>query len=112
MIGEKFTLMQYPVHAILGLIDAGQFVIPEIQRPFVWKRKQVRDLIDSLYNGYPTGYIITWKNPDVKTKDGTIAGGKHVLIDGQQRITALMAAISGLSVLDQDFQSRPHSDCF
>ena len=103
MIGEKFTLMQYPVHAILGLIDAGQFVIPEIQRPFVWKRKQVRDLIDSLYNGYPTGYIITWKNPDVKTKDGTIAGGKHVLIDGQQRITALMAAISGLSVLDQDF---------
>lgn len=103
MIGEKFTLMQYQVHAILGLIDAGQFVIPEIQRPFVWKRKQVRDLIDSLYNGYPTGYIITWKNPDVKTKDGTIAGGKHVLIDGQQRITALMAAISGLSVLDQDF---------
>ena len=57
--GEKFTLMQYSVNAILGLIDAQQFVIPEIQRPFVWKRSQVRDLIDSLYNGYPTGYIIT-----------------------------------------------------
>ena len=68
MTGEKFTLMQYSVHAILGLIDAEDFVIPEIQRPFVWKRSQVRDLIDSLYNGYPTGYIITWKNPDVKTK--------------------------------------------
>lgn len=103
MIGEKFTLMQYSVSAILGLIDAGQFVIPEIQRPFVWKRSQVRDLIDSLYNGYPTGYIITWKNPDVKTKDGMVAGGKHVLIDGQQRVTALMAAISGLEVLDDDF---------
>lgn len=103
MIGEKFTLMQYSVSAILGLIDANQFVIPEIQRPFVWKRSQVRDLIDSLYNGYPTGYIITWKNPDVKTKDGSIANGKHVLIDGQQRITALMAAISGLEVLDEDF---------
>ena len=62
MIGEKFTLMQYSVGAILGLIEAEQFVIPEIQRPFVWKRSQVRDLIDSLYNGYPTGYIITWKN--------------------------------------------------
>lgn len=103
MIGEKFTLMQYSISAILGLIEAKQFVIPEIQRPFVWKRKQVRDLIDSLYNGYPTGYIITWKNPDVQTKEGTVANGKHVLIDGQQRITALMAAISGLEVLDEDF---------
>lgn len=103
MIGEKFTLMQYSVNAILGMIDGGQFVIPEIQRPFVWKRSQVRDLIDSLYNGYPTGYIITWKNPDIRTKDGQIAGGKHVLIDGQQRVTALMAAISGLEVLDDDF---------
>ncbi len=63
MQGEKFTLMQYNVSAILGFIEAGQFVIPEIQRPFVWKKSQVRDLIDSLYNGYPTGYIITWKNP-------------------------------------------------
>ena len=95
--------MQYSVSAILELIEAGQFVIPEIQRPFVWKRSQVRDLIDSLYKGYPTGYIITWKNPDVKTKDGMVAGGKHVLIDGQQRVTALMAAISGLEVLDEDF---------
>lgn len=50
MQGEKFTLMQYNVNAILGFIEAGQFVIPEIQRPFVWKRAQVRDLIDSLYN--------------------------------------------------------------
>ena len=101
--GEKFTLMQYSVSAILGLIEAKEFVIPEIQRPFVWKRSQVRDLIDSLYNGYPTGYIITWKNPDVKTKDGKTASGKHILIDGQQRITALMAAIAGLEVLDEDF---------
>lgn len=103
MKGEKFTLMQYPVSSILGMIDANQFVIPEIQRPFVWKKAQVRDLIDSLYNGYPTGYIITWKNPDVATKDGKIANGKHVLIDGQQRITAIMAAIIGLEVLDDDF---------
>ena len=106
MTGEKFTLMQYSVHAILGLIDSEDFVIPEIQRPFVWKRSQVRDLIDSLYNGYPTGYIITWKNPDVKTKDGGKANGKKVLIDGQQRVTALMAAISGKEVLDDDFNKE------
>ena len=51
MTGEKFTLLQYPINGILGLIETEQFVIPEIQRPFVWKRSQVRDLIDSLYNG-------------------------------------------------------------
>lgn len=103
MNGEKFTLMQYSISAILGLIEAEDFVIPEIQRPFVWKRSQVRDLMDSLYNGYPTGYIITWKNPDVQTKDGGKANGKKVLIDGQQRVTALMAAIAGREVLDEDF---------
>lgn len=103
MISEKFTLLQYSVGGILGLIETGQFVVPEIQRPFVWKKSQVRDLIDSLYNGYPTGYIITSKNPDVKIKDGGKSNGKHVLIDGQQRITALMAAIAGKEVLDEDF---------
>ena len=103
MTGEKFTLMQYSISAILGLIEAEDFVIPEIQRPFVWKRSQVRDLVDSLYNGYPTGYIITWKNPDVQTKDGGKANGKKVLIDGQQRVTALMASIAGKEVLDEDF---------
>lgn len=59
--------------------------------------------MDSLYNGYPTGYIITWKNPDVQTKDGGKTNGKKVLIDGQQRVTALMAAIAGKEVLDEDF---------
>lgn len=88
MTGEKFTLMQYSVHAILGLIDAEDFVIPEIQRPFVWKRSQVRDLIDSLYNGYPTGYIITWKNPDVKTKDGGKPMAKKCC-RWSQRVTAV-----------------------
>ena len=103
---EKFTLRQYSINAVLGLIEAEQFVIPEIQRPFVWEPKQVRDLIDSLYNGYPTGYIITWKNPDIRTKDGRVSNGKHLLIDGQQRVTALMAAISGMRVLDKNFEKK------
>ena len=65
MTGEKFTLMQYTISSILGMIDAEDFVIPEIQRPFVWKRSLVRDLIDSLYQGYPTGHITPRKKPDV-----------------------------------------------
>lgn len=104
MTGEKFTMRTYSVNNILGYIEAEEFVVPEIQRPFVWKRSQVRDLIDSLYHGYPTGYIITWKNPDVKTKDGGIANGKQVLIDGQQRVTALMASLVGKEVMDDDFK--------
>lgn len=55
---DKYTVTQYSVSSILGYIDAGDIAIPEIQRPFVWKASQVRDLIDSLYNGYPTGYLI------------------------------------------------------
>lgn len=61
MQGEKFTLMQYNISAILGFIEAGDFVIPEIQRPFVWKRAQVRDLIDSLYNGYRQDILLHGK---------------------------------------------------
>ena len=62
MNGEKFTNTSISIKGLLGLIEAKDIAIPEIQRPFVWKNSQVRDLIDSLYKGYPTGYIILWKN--------------------------------------------------
>lgn len=103
---DKYTVTQYSVSSILGYIEAGDIAIPEIQRPFVWKGRQVRDLIDSLYNGYPTGYLIIWQNPDVKLKDGRNAVGKKVLIDGQQRITALMTAIAGHKILTEDYEEK------
>ncbi len=105
MQSEKFTTTSMTISAILGLIRANDIAIPEIQRPFVWKNKQVRDLIDSLYKGYPIGYVIMWKNPNVKLKDGTISSGKKVLIDGQQRITALMTAIAGKEIVNSDYKS-------
>ena len=95
---EKYTPNSLSVSAILGLIAGGDIAIPEIQRPFVWKKTQVRDFLDSLYKGYPTGYLIIWKNPDVRLKDGRMSSGKKILIDGQQRVTALMTAISGIPV--------------
>ena len=104
MQGEKFTTTSMTISAILGLINANDIAIPEIQRPFVWKPKQVRDLLDSLYKGYPVGYVVLWKNPNVKLKDGTISSGKKVLIDGQQRITALMTAIAGREIINEDFK--------
>ena len=100
---QKYNNYPLAISQILGLIEANDIAIPEIQRPFVWKRSQVRDLMDSLYKGYPTGYIIIWKNPSVKLKDGTISQGKKVLIDGQQRITALMTAIAGKNIVFDDY---------
>ena len=67
-MAEKYSIEQKTVENILGIIRNGEVAIPEIQRPFVWKGSQVRDLIDSLYNGYPAGYLIVWQNPNVKLK--------------------------------------------
>ena len=103
---KKYDINVYSVESILSLVKMGNIAIPEIQRPFVWKNRQVRDLIDSLYEGYPIGYIITTQNATVKLKDGSLSRGKRVLIDGQQRITALMAAILGMEVLDDEFKER------
>jgi hypothetical protein len=100
----KYSVHQQPVETLLSWIKSGDIAIPEIQRPFVWNAAKVRDLIDSLYQGYPVGYIITWRNPDVKLKNGELSAGKKVLIDGQQRITALTAAIVGQRVLDKNYK--------
>lgn len=102
----KYEVNNSSIDGILSFIKNGEIAIPEIQRPFVWDSSKVRDLIDSLYKGYPVGYIITWKNPDVKLKDGTFALGKKVLIDGQQRITALTAAILGQEVVGSDYRKK------
>lgn len=101
---DCYSVTTYSVQSILGYINAGDIAIPEIQRPFVWSKTQVRDLVDSLFRGYPTGYLITWKNPDVKVKGGGTAEGKKVLIDGQQRVTAIMAALAGQQVLNEDYE--------
>ncbi|CAN5651705.1 DUF262 domain-containing protein [soil metagenome] len=100
----KYSVHQQPVETLLAWIKSGDIAIPEIQRPFVWKAARVRDLIDSLYQGYPVGYIITWRNPDVKLKNGELSAGRKVLIDGQQRITALTAAIVGQRVLNDNYK--------
>ena len=67
---DCYSVTQYSVQQILGLITSGDIAIPEIQRPFVWDSTKVRELVDSLYKGYPTGYLIAWKNPDVRLKGG------------------------------------------
>lgn len=102
----NFEVNSVKIDTLLGYVKDNTIAIPEIQRPFVWDSTKVRNLIDSLYKGYPVGYIITWKNPNVKLKDGTTSEGKQILIDGQQRVTALTAAILGQEVLNSDYKKK------
>lgn len=103
MEASKYSVNQHDIGTVLSWIKAGEIAIPEIQRPFVWSATKVRDLMDSLYNGYPVGYLIAWRNPHVKLKDGSLSAGKKILIDGQQRVTALRAALLGEQVVDKDY---------
>lgn len=101
---QKYSVNQHLIETILAWVNSGEIAIPEIQRPFVWDSSKVRDLMDSLYQGYPIGYIIAWRNPNVRLKDGNQSEGKKVLIDGQQRITALTAAVLGQYVVNKTYQ--------
>ena len=103
---DNYKITQYSVNSILNFVEANQIAIPEIQRPFVWKGKEVKDLIDSLYEGYPIGYLIVWQNTQVRLRDFGKAGTKKILIDGQQRVTALMTALLGKEVLDEKYHSH------
>ncbi len=101
---QAFEVNNVSINTLLSYVSDGTIAIPEIQRPFVWDSTKVRNLIDSLYKGYPVGYIITWKSPDIRLKDGSKSEGKQILIDGQQRITALTAAILGWEVLNSNYK--------
>ena len=105
MTTQRYSVTPHPIETLLTWVKSGEIAIPEIQRPFVWDSTKVRNLLDSLYQGYPVGYLISWRNPTVKLKDGTPSAGKRILIDGQQRVTALMAALLGREVLTKDYET-------
>jgi hypothetical protein len=107
----KFMNISFPITTLLGQIETGQIGLPELQRPFVWDRAQVRDLLDSLYRGYPTGYFLFWQaspdqgsNPigtDTKQMTPTL-----LVVDGQQRLTSLFAVFRDAPVLSSKFESE------
>lgn len=79
----KYSVTQSPVTQLLADVKSDKIAIPELQRPFVWDSVKVRDLMDSLYKGYPVGYLITWQSVGAKLKGGHIAAHQQILIDGQ-----------------------------
>jgi len=100
----KYKVTQSAVTQLLEDVRREHIAIPELQRPFVWDSIKVRDLMDSLYKGYPVGYLITWQSVGAHLKGGQVAAHQQILIDGQQRITALRAAVAGLKVVNKRYK--------
>ena len=95
---------EYKVSTLVDMIEAGELQLPEMQRQYVWTQTKVRDLLDSLYRGYPSGIILAWKAPhdaDVETRDFAVnanvddATATLLLLDGQQRLTSLSSVLRG-----------------
>lgn len=106
-----FTTTNYPVNALIEDIDLGKIGLPELQRPFVWPNVNVRNLFDSLYRGYPAGFLLFWETGNdaglkgIGTKNDK-AVPKLAIVDGQQRLTALYSVIKGVEVVRANFKKE------
>lgn len=95
----------------MASITSGQLGLPDIQRPFVWKNVKVRNLFDSMYRGYPVGYLLFWETgvaagtKQIGTDAKQLAPNK-VIVDGQQRLTSLYAVMRGIPVIRENFSSE------
>jgi len=111
MSATLFKEVNYSLSKLIADIDMGEIGLPELQRPFVWPNAKVRDLFDSMYKGFPVGYLLFWAN-------GTGSGHRQIgtdtkqkvprllIVDGQQRLTSLYAVIKGLPVLRENYKSE------
>lgn len=111
---ELFKNIPSKVEDLVKGVRNGRIGLPDLQRPFVWKDNKVRELFDSMLKGYPIGYIMLWQSPaDYENKKSTIGSNaktyetpKELVIDGQQRLTALVAAMFAVKVKDKHFADR------
>ena len=110
---ELFDNIPSKVEDLLRDVELGKIGLPDLQRPFVWSDSKVRNLLDSMLKGYPIGYIMLWSSPDEYDNAKQIGGNEKtykepddLVIDGQQRLTALLAALHGTKVRDKNYQER------
>ncbi len=107
-----FKRVDYDLSGLLNYIDNGDIGLPDIQRPFVWSNARVRDLFDSMYRGFPIGYVLFWQNAGVDgvrpigTDNKVRREPQWLVVDGQQRLTSLYAVFRGVSVVDADYRER------
>ena len=111
MSDTVFTKVDYDLSSLVKYVELGEIGLPDIQRPFVWKNAKVRDLFDSMYRGYPVGYLLFWQNglaADSRTigTDNKQKPPRLVIVDGQQRLTSLYAVVKGIPVIRDNFESE------
>lgn len=105
-----FKPVGWKVQGLVDSVESGVVQLPDLQRPFVWPKSKIRDLLDSMYRGYPVGELMFW-NVSQEELSRTISGatgrvGAHQIIDGQQRLTSLYAVFKGAPVRDADYNSK------
>lgn len=105
-----FKTVEWEVEQLVAGVQQGSISLPDLQRPFVWPATKVRDLFDSMYRGYPVGTLMFW---DVAEEDSSRAISEtaeitaaHQIVDGQQRLTSLYAAMKGLAVQDDTYRPK------
>jgi len=107
-----FKKVDYYLDGLLHYIEIGDIGLPDIQRPFVWSNAKVRDLFDSMYHGFPVGYLLFWENDEVAGAKQIGSDSKQhrvparLIVDGQQRLTSLYAVLRGRPVFDSDYRER------
>jgi len=109
-----YTNVPRQLSDVLKDVRSGRIGLPDLQRPFVWPDTKVRDLYDSMLKGFPIGYIMLWESPlgyddkksSIGKNDKTYTAPKDLVIDGQQRLTALVASMYGVEVKDKNFNDR------
>lgn len=106
-----FKEVSYSLSKLMDDIEMGEIGLPDIQRPFVWKNSKVRDLFDSMYQGYPVGYLLFWET-DAEKGVKQIGAHSHqkvpnlLIVDGQQRLTSLFAVMKEIAVVRENYDSE------
>jgi hypothetical protein len=105
-----FTEVRYDLESLVKFIALGELALPDLQRPFVWSNAKIRDLFDSMYRGYPVGFLLFWQTglqPDTKAigTEGKQKPPRLLIVDGQQRLTSLYAVLRGEPVVREDYST-------
>ena len=110
---ELFTNIPSKVGDLINDVKNGRIGLPDLQRPFVWRDSKVRELLDSMLKGFPIGYIMLWESPANYDRTSHIGDSEKLyknpddlVIDGQQRLTALLAAMEGVKIKDKNYKER------
>ncbi|MGE0490530.1 MAG: DUF262 domain-containing protein [Vulcanimicrobiota bacterium] len=111
MVRTLYKDTNYSLEYLVEDLKRGNIALPDIQRPFVWKPSKARDLLDSMYRGFPVGTLMFWETGiDVGARQIGSGGAERVasrlIVDGQQRLTSLYAVLTGHPVLNKSFETK------